>query len=95
MAITVDGENNRASVLMLNRDLDSPCGAVLDRDTHANGKVLACETINGKDLKAKNTFAEPKKVLPQPFHVPKAGSKMTFKLPPASYSVAQPARSGI
>jgi alpha-L-arabinofuranosidase len=86
---TVDGKNNRAAVFMLNRDLDSPRELVLEWHDPTPTKVLACETINGKDLKATNTFAEPKKVLPQPLDAPKAGSKMTFKLPPASYTVCQ------
>jgi alpha-N-arabinofuranosidase len=93
VVVTVDAKNNRAAVFMLNRDLDSPRELVLDWHDPTPTKVLACETLSGKDLKATNTFAEPKKVLPQPLDAPKAGSKMTFKLPPASYSVAQLALS--
>ncbi len=39
VAITVDGENNRASVFMLNRDLDSPQEFTLDwRDPYAQAR---------------------------------------------------------
>jgi alpha-L-arabinofuranosidase len=51
-------------------------------------RVLACETLTGPDLKAVNTFADPRRVAPQPLDAPPAGSRMTFKLPPRSYSVA-------
>jgi alpha-L-arabinofuranosidase len=52
-------------------------------------RVLACETLTGSDLKAVNTFEQPKLVVPKPLQAPSAGSKMTFKLPPRSYSVVQ------
>ncbi len=89
VVVTVDAKNNRASVFMLNRDLDSPRELVIDWHDPTPTKVLTCETLNGPDLKATNTFESPKKVLPQPLDAPKAGSKMTFTLPAASYSVAQ------
>ncbi len=50
--------------------------------------MLACETLTGPDLKAFNTLAQPMIVAPQQLAAPKAGAKMTFKLPPRSYSVA-------
>ena len=49
---------------------------------------LACETLTGPDLKAVNTFADPRRVVPQRLDAPAAGSRMTFKLPPRSYTVA-------
>ena len=51
-------------------------------------RVLACETLTGSDLKAVNTFADPRRVAPQRLDPPAAGSRMTFKLPPRSYTVA-------
>jgi alpha-L-arabinofuranosidase len=44
--------------------------------------------LTGPDLKAFNTFDEPRRVAPQPLAPPAAGSRMSFKLPPRSYSVA-------
>jgi alpha-L-arabinofuranosidase len=51
--------------------------------------VLACETLTGPDLKAFNTFEQPARVAPQVLEAPAAGARMTFKLPPRSYSVVQ------
>ena len=56
-------------------------------------RVLACETLTGPDLKASNTFEQPKKVVPRALEPPRLGSRMTFKLPARSYSVAQFATS--
>jgi alpha-L-arabinofuranosidase len=50
--------------------------------------VLAFDVLTGSDLKAANTFAQPKRVLPQTFDPPAVAPRMTFKLPPRSYSVA-------
>ncbi|HVT96067.1 MAG TPA: alpha-L-arabinofuranosidase C-terminal domain-containing protein, partial [Acidobacteriaceae bacterium] len=49
--------------------------------------VTTFETMTGPDLKALNTFADPKKVVPQTLDKPKTGSRMTVKLPARSYSV--------
>jgi len=51
-------------------------------------RVLTCETLTGSDLKAVNTFERPSVVAPHALEAPKAGSTMTFKLPPRSYTVA-------
>jgi alpha-L-arabinofuranosidase len=55
--------------------------------------VTTCETLTGADLKAFNTFDAPRRVAPQPLDAPAAGERMTFKLPPRSYTVAQFATS--
>ena len=78
---------------MLNRDLESERELVLDWRDPNPARVLACETLTGSDLKAFNTFDQPKLVVPRPFDLPQVGSKMTFKLPPRSYSVVQFATS--
>jgi hypothetical protein len=49
--------------------------------------------LTGTDLKAANTFAQPKIVAPRPLDPPRPGSTMTFKLPRQSYSVVQVATS--
>jgi alpha-L-arabinofuranosidase len=51
--------------------------------------VLSCETLTGPDLKAFNTFAQPRNVAPQRLEPPAAGARMTFKLPARSYTVVQ------
>jgi alpha-L-arabinofuranosidase len=45
--------------------------------------------LTGPDLKAFNTFEEPRRVVPQRLEPPAAGTRMTFKLPARSYTVAQ------
>ena len=87
VAVTVDTEHGDACVLVLNRDLESERELVLDWQDPVPKRVLAFETLAGRNLKAVNTFAEPTKVAPQKLDAPQAGARMTFKLPPASYSV--------
>jgi alpha-N-arabinofuranosidase len=86
---TMDPDNGQVSVFMLNRDLESERELVLDWRDPAPARVLACLTLTGTDLKATNTFDQPKLVAPQNLDAPKPGPTMTFKLPARSYSVAQ------
>ena len=85
---TLDEPGGQAAVLMLNRDLDGEREVVLQWEDVVPTRVLACETLTGTDLKAFNTFEQPRRVAPQPLAPPAAGSRMTFKLPPRSYTVA-------
>jgi alpha-N-arabinofuranosidase len=86
---TLDGQNGQACVLMLNRDLDAERELVLEWRDVTPTRVLTCETLTGTDLKAFNTFEQPKRVVPQRLEPPAAGARMTFKLPARSYTVAQ------
>jgi alpha-L-arabinofuranosidase len=85
---TIDPQNGQACVLMLNRDLESEREVVLEWRDPTPTRVLACQTLTGPDLKASNTFEQPKQVVPRPLEPPQAGPRMTFKLPARSYSVA-------
>ena len=78
----------QACVLMLNRDLDAEREVVLEWESVTPTRVLACETITGSDLKAFNTFDQPRRVAPQRLDAPAPASRMTFKLPARSYTVA-------
>jgi alpha-N-arabinofuranosidase len=91
---TLDAPIGQASVLMLNRDLDAEREIVLDWRDVTPTRVLACETLTGTDLKAFNTFEQPRRVAPQRLDPPAAGARMTFKLPPRSYTVAHLATTG-
>jgi alpha-N-arabinofuranosidase len=86
---THDAANRQASVLMLNRDIDSEREVVLEWGDVTPARVLVCETLMGTDLKAFNTFEQPTRVVPQHLDAPAPGTRMTFKLPPRSYTVAQ------
>jgi alpha-N-arabinofuranosidase len=93
IAATLDPQSGHLAVFMLNRDLESERELTLDFGPQAVRRVLACETITGPDLKATNTFARPKNVVPQQLEAPRVGQRMTFKLPSRSYSVAHLATS--
>jgi len=80
-------EKKAATLFVLNRDLHNEREMeIVWRDVTPTG-VTAFDTITGTDLKALNTFADPKKVVPQTLDKPKTGSTMTVKLPARSYSV--------
>jgi len=85
---TLDAQNRQASVLMLNRDLDGERELALEWGELTPTRVLACETLTGTDLKAINTFEQPGRVAPQRLDAPAPGTRMTFRLPPRSYTVA-------
>jgi alpha-N-arabinofuranosidase len=84
---TVDSDKKTAALFMLNRDLQKEQELEINWHDLTPAKVLGFETITGNDLKALNTFADPKKVAPQTLEAPTVGSKMTIKLPARSYSV--------
>ena len=86
---TLDSQNGQACVLMLNRDLEGERELVLEWRDVTPTRVLACETLTGPDLKAFNTFEQPRRVAPQQLDAPAAGARMTFKLPARSYTVAR------
>jgi len=86
---TLDARNGQASVLMLNRDLDGERELVLEWDGVTPTRVLMCETLTGPDLTASNTFDEPRRVVPQRLEPPGPGARMTFRLPPRSYTAVQ------
>jgi alpha-N-arabinofuranosidase len=88
LVATIDETAGQAAVLMLNRDLEGEREVLLEWEDIVPARVLACETLTGPDLKAFNTFDEPRRVIPQPFAPPAAASRMSFKLPPRSYTVA-------
>ena len=88
MEVLENLRQKQAAVLMLNRDLDTEREVVLEWQGIAPARVLTCETLTGVDLKAVNTFADPRRVAPQRLEPPAPGSRMTFKLPPRSYTIA-------
>ncbi len=57
---TLDAANRQASVLMLNRDLEGEREVALEWATSPPTRVLSCETLTGTDLKAFNTFEQPR-----------------------------------
>lgn len=93
VAITLDSVQGDATVFVLNRDLAGARDLVLEWQDLTPRRVLACETLTGDDLKAVNTFENPRRVAPAPLEAPRPGRTMTLKLPPASYSILNVAMS--
>jgi alpha-N-arabinofuranosidase len=86
---THDAKRGQAALFMLNRDTTRERDVTVAWQSPTPSKVLACQTITGKDLKAQNTFAQPTNVVPVKLDAPQAGASMTFRLPAGSYTVAQ------
>ena len=87
VAATIDLENKAAAVFLFNRNLEKAQDVELIWRDATPGAVKQFLTITGPDLKAGNTFSDPKRVMPQTLENPKAGSRMTLQLPARSYSV--------
>ena len=65
VAATMDANNKAAALFLFNRNLDKPQDVeVVWRDATPSS-VKAFLTITGPDLKVGNTFADPKRVMPQ------------------------------
>jgi alpha-N-arabinofuranosidase len=87
VAATIDMGSKTSALFLFNRNLEKPQDVeVIWRDA-APSAVKQFLTITGPDLKAGNTFADPKRVTPQALENPKAGARMTLQLPARSYSV--------
>ena len=90
---THDPKNGQAALFMLNRDTTGERDVTITWQSPTPSRVLACQTLTGKDLKALNTFEQPSNVVPRALDAPQAGSSMTFRLPAGSYTVAHLATS--
>lgn len=84
---TLDENAKTANFLVLNRDLQNEQELEIDWHDLTPASVKTFATVTGNDLKALNTFADPKKVVPQTVEAPKVGRKMSVKFPARSYSV--------
>jgi len=84
---TIDNESKSAALFILNRDLEKPRDVEITWRDIVPAKINSCQTITGSDLKAINTFEQPRNVLPQNLEAPRLGSKMMLRVPARSYSV--------
>jgi alpha-N-arabinofuranosidase len=85
---THNPQNGQIAFFMLNRDTSGERDVVITWQSPTPSRVLACQTLTGRDLKAMNTFEQPNNVTPSKLDAPQAGSSMTFRLPAASYTIA-------
>ncbi len=86
---THDPANGQVALFILNRDPAAERDLTITWQTPTPTRVLSCQTLTGSDMKASNTFAQPNQVVPRKLDSPQAGASMTFRLPAASYTVAQ------
>ena len=80
---THDAQSGQACVLMLNRDLVIEWGG---RDADARARVRDADRARPEGVQ---WFDRPRRVASQRLEPPAPGSRMTFKLPPRSSTVAQ------
>jgi len=82
-----DAEKKTATLFMLNRDLGKARDLEIKWHDLTPSAVTEFATITGSDLKAVNTFADPKKVTAQTLEKPTVGATMRLQVPARSYSV--------
>jgi alpha-N-arabinofuranosidase len=88
-AATMDN-NGAVSVFILNRDLDRARDLELVWRDAPPQRVQFSQVLTGADLKAFNSFENPKRVAPQAFDAGKTGmGRTTLRVPPRSYTVIQ------
>jgi alpha-N-arabinofuranosidase len=89
VAGTVDAGSGSFTLFILNRDLAKARDLEIAWRENPPTRVLMSETLTGDDLKAFNTFQDPRRVAPRPLEPPKAGARTMVQVPPRSYSVIQ------
>ncbi len=90
VAGTLDPENGKVSVFVLNRDLSKAHTVELNWQDKAPARALSSQVLTGDDLKASNTFDAPQRVTPRALDKPSiTGGRAKFEVPARSYSVIQ------
>ena len=85
-----DAASGTAVAVILNRDLASAHEVEIVWEDKAPTKVQAAWVLTGDDLKAVNSFAAPKKVVPSEFAKPGTTNGRTkFEVPAKSYTMVQ------
>ena len=90
VAGTLNSEDGKVSLFILNRDLAKPHQVEVNWEDKAPSRVLSSVLLTGDDLKAFNTFDQPQRVAPRAFEKPSTtGNRTTVEMPPRSYAVIQ------
>ena len=90
---TINPQNGQAAVLMLNRDLESERELVLEWQRSDADARAGLRDPDGSRSEGDQHVRAAAAVVPRALDPPAAGSRMTFKLPARSYSVAHIATS--
>ncbi len=89
VAGTVEPESGKLCLTILNRDLVKSREVEFVWRGEPPKQVTACEVLTGNDLKASNTFDQPRRVVPQALNGPRAAARATFEVPAQSYTLIQ------
>jgi alpha-L-arabinofuranosidase len=88
--VGTNAEDGTVSLFILNRDLSNAHVVEVNWQDKSPGRVLAALVLTGADLKAFNSFAAPRKVIPQELARPStANARTRFEVPARSYTVVQ------
>ena len=90
VAGTVNPEDGKISLFVLNRDLSKAHAVEVNWQDNAPSRALSAVLLTGDDLKAFNSFETPQRVSPRTLDKPSiAGGRAKFEVPPRSYTVIQ------
>jgi alpha-L-arabinofuranosidase len=90
VAGTLNPEDGRLTIFILNRDLKQAHTAEIDWPDRAPNRLLSATVLTGSDLKAFNSFEAAQRVAPQPADKPStSGSRTKLELPARSYTAIQ------
>jgi alpha-N-arabinofuranosidase len=90
VAGTMDPENGKISVFVLNRDLSKAHSVEINWQDKAPARGLSSFLLTGDDLKASNSFDAPQRVVPRTLDKASiTGGRAKFEVPARSYSVIQ------
>ena len=90
VAGSLNQSDGKLSLFILNRDLSKAHDVEVVWEDAAPARVMSASMLTGDDLKASNTFAAPRRVVPQSFSVPASGQgRTTFEVPARSYTAVQ------
>ena len=90
VAGSLSRDDRKLSLFILNRDLSKSYDVEIVWEDATPGRVIAGSLLTGDDVKAANSFAASKRVVPQSFTVPAAsGGRTKFEVPARSYTVLQ------
>jgi alpha-N-arabinofuranosidase len=90
VAGTMDPENGKISVFVLNRDLSKAHSVEINWQDKWPARVLSSFLLTGDDLKASNSFDAPQRVVPRTLDKASiTGGRAKFEVPARSYSVIQ------
>jgi alpha-N-arabinofuranosidase len=90
VAGSLDQAGGNISLFILNRDLSKAHDVEVVWEDVTPARVISASILTGDDLKASNTFAAPRRVVPQSFSTPASSQGRTkFEVPAHSYTVVQ------